>query len=390
MFKPVTITALALIAAFASTAAAPADQPPYKVGIVYSFTGNGGNAETLFDTAVATYVKEHGDTVNGRKIVLIKRDDTGVAPDVARRMAQELVVQEQVDMLGGLIFTPNAIAVGGVSTQTKTPLIIVNAATSGILAKNPYSFRFGITTAQITTPLATYAAKTGGAKNVFVIVQDFGPGIDAANSFEKAFTDAGGTIAGEARVPMSTTEFSAYLQRARDSKADSFYVFLSANGAAPAFLHTYRAMGFDAKTHLFATGDLADDTRLKQTGDEALGIISASNYYVDLDNPANKKFVADYHEVGPTAGNPDFVAVSAYDMMNAIYTIVQKNAAGLDKTVDLLSHIKFASPRGPFEIDPQTRDAVQNVYILQTVKRNGVVQNVPLATSPMVKDPLEK
>jgi branched-chain amino acid transport system substrate-binding protein len=389
MLKTLLPPALALATILTATASAPADAPPFKVGIVYSFSGNGGNAETLFDTAVAAFQKEHGDTVNGRKIILIRRDDTGVAPDVARRLAQELVVQDRVDVLGGLIFTPNAIAVGGVSTQTKTPLLIVNAATSGILAKNPYAFRFGITTAQITTPLAAYAAKSG-AKSVFVIFQDYGPGIDAGTSFEKGFTDAGGTVAGEARVPMSSSDYSAYIQRAKDSKADSIYVFLSANGAAPAFLHAYRTAGVDPKTRLFATGDLADDTRLKQVGDDALGIVSASNYYVDLPNAANLKFVADYHAAGPSAGNPDFVAVSTYDMMNAIYTLVAKNTSGLDKTVAFVSHLKLESPRGPFEIDPQTRDAVQNVYILRTEKRDGVVQNIPLATVPMVKDPNEK
>ena len=368
-----------------------ADQPPIKVGIVFSYTGGSGDAPLLLDAGMGAYIKEHGTSAGGREIVFVKRDDTGIAPEVAKRQAQDLVVNEKVDLLAGLVFTPNAIAVADVSTQAKKPLLIVNAATSGILAKNPYSFRFGITTAQITSPLATYAAKTG-AKTAYVIFHDYGPGIDAGTSFEKGFQAAGGTIVGEARVPLPTTDFSAYLQRARDAHADILYVFLNGGGSAPLFLRNFRQSGMPATTKLFATGDLADDSKFTLTGDDALGIISASNYYANLDNPANKKFVADYKKVAAaTVASPDFVAVSAYDTVAAIYRVIEAEHGNfdLDRTVELLSHLKMDSPRGPFEIDPQTRDAVQNVYILRTEKHNGVVANVRIATIPMVKDPNE-
>ena len=375
--------------ATAASAATSADQPPFKVGIVFSYTGSAGDAPTLIDAGMAAFVKEHGDSAGGRKIVLVKRDDTGIAPEVARRQAQDLIINEKADVLAGLLFTPNAVAVANVSTQAKVPLLIVNAATSGILAKNPYSFRLGITTAQITSPLAAYAAKTG-AKTAYVLYQDFGPGIEAGNSFKKGFTEVGGTVVGDAPVPLSTQDFSPYLERAKEAHTDILYVFLS-GGGVPAFLHEFRQSTMAKTTRLFTTGDLADDTKFHLTGDDAIGLISASNYYLGLNSSLNRRFVADFRASAPSQLNPDFVAVSAYDTLAAIYRAVeaQHGNVDLDKTVDFLGHLKMDSPRGPIEIDPQTRDVVQNVYILRTEKHNGIVANFPIATSPMVRDPNE-
>ena len=375
----------------AGTAMTDADQAPFKVGIVFSYTGGSGEGPTLFDTGIATYIKEHGDMAGGRKVVFIKRDDTGIAPEIARRQAQDLLINEKVDLLAGLLYTPNAVAVADMSTQAKTALLVVNAATSGILAKNPYAFRFGITTAQITSPLGAYAVKSG-AKTAYVMYHGYGPGIDAGNSFKKGFTAAGGSIVGEVQIPIEAHDFSAYLQRVKETHPDVLFVFLNGIGTAPAFLRSYRQSGLADTVKLYATGDLADDAKLKATGDDAVGIISASNYYVTLDSPANAKFVADYRSLSPASlKDPDFVSVSAYDTVAAIYRLVdaQKGNVDLDKTVDILSHMKLKSPRGDFAIDPQTRDAVQNIYVLRTEKHNGIVSNVRIATIPMVKDPNE-
>ena len=389
--RVLTLVATASIFSVAGAATTYADQAPVKVGIVFSYTGGSGEGPTLIDTGIATYIKQHGDTAGGRKIVFIKRDDTGIAPEVARRQAQDLIINEKVDLLAGLLYTPNAVAVADVSTQAKKPLLIVNAATSGILAKNPYAFRFGITTAQITSPLGAYAVKSG-AKTAYVMYHGYGPGIDAGTSFKKGFSAAGGTVVGEAQIPIEAHDFSAYLQRAKETHPDILFVFLNGIGTAPAFLRAYHQSGLAESVKLYATGDLADDAKLKATGDDAVGIISASNYYVTLDSAANTKFVADYRSLSPASlKDPDFVSVSAYDTAAAIYRVVeaQRGNVDVDKTVDLLSHVKMQSPRGEFAIDPQTRDAVQNVYVLRTEKHNGVVSNVRIATIPMVKDPNE-
>jgi branched-chain amino acid transport system substrate-binding protein len=375
----------------ALTPARAADAPPpFKVGIVFSFSLAQSDAPTLFNSGIAAFVKEHGDTVAGRKIVLVRRDDGGIGPDTARRVAQELVVGENVDMLAGLLYTPNAIAAAGVSTAAKKPLLIVNAATSNILAKHPYAFRVGMTTAQTAVPLAQYAAKNG--KTAFAIFQDYGPGIEAGTQFEKYFSDGGGKVVGEARVPVAAADFSAYLQRARDAKPDILFVFLNGDAATAPFLRAYHEGGFEAAgVKLYATGNLADDAAFRLTGQNAVGIVSANNYYLHLDSPLNRQFAADFKAT--SAGvDPNFVAVAAYDMMSAIYQAV--GALGADTTADKLvayfSHLKFESPRGPVEVDPLTHGAVQNIYILRAERRGNGVQNVPIATVPMFHDPEEK
>ena len=214
-------------------------QPPIRIGVVYSFSGAGGTAGKEFNDVLALFQKQHGDTINGRKVEVIERDDGGIAPDNAKRLAQELIVQQHVDLLAGLIFTPNAVAVGTVSTQAKMPVFIVNATTSGIMAKNPYMSRYSMTATQVTVPLAQYAYKSG-MRNMYVIFMDYGPGIDSGQTFENTFTAAGGKVLGEIRVPVAAEDFSAYLQRMKDAHPDGVYIFLNASGSGTAFLKLLR------------------------------------------------------------------------------------------------------------------------------------------------------
>jgi branched-chain amino acid transport system substrate-binding protein len=247
-------------------------QTPVRIGIVYSFSGAGGTAGKDFNDTLAVFQKQHGDTINGRKIEIITRDDGGIAPDNAKRLAQELIVQQHVDMLGGLIFTPNAVAVGTVSTAAKMPVFIVNATTSGIMAKNPYMSRYSMTATQMTVPLAKYAYKTG-QRNMYVVFMDYGPGIDSGKTFEDTFTAEGGKIAGEIRVPVTANDFSAYLQRVKDAKPDGMYVFLNASGSGTTFLKQgrYQSVLFGRSRHRASpAGDRRCGRRRVQL-DELLG-----------------------------------------------------------------------------------------------------------------------
>jgi branched-chain amino acid transport system substrate-binding protein len=380
--------ALAL-AAFGMAGDVRADLPPLKIGIVYSYSGGGAVAGKNFDGAIDTWIAQHGDTVAGRKVVLVKRDDTGIAPDVARRQAQELVVQEHVDILMGSVFTPNAIAVAGVSTQAKVPYFIVNAATSGILAKQPYSARFGFTEAQATVPLAQWALKSG-IKTAYVVFQDYGPGIDAGQTFEKTFLAGGGKILGESRVPVSNQEYAAYIQRAKDTKPQALYVFLNNGGGSVAFLRGCQAAGYGrAGIKILASGAIVDEDYLPVIGEAADGIITSLNYSTDHDSALNRQFVRDFAKVTNNSIAPDFGSVAAYDVMAAIYKVVQAQNGVLDpdKTMELVRNLKFESPRGPIAIDPQTRDLIQNIYIRRTIKRRGSYVNAEFETIPMVRDP---
>jgi len=384
--------ALLALGSVVTAGTAFAQQTPVKIGIVFSYSG-GDNVEQgkEFDAGIAAYQKEHGDTAGGRKILLIKRDDTGIAPEIARRLTQEEIVQDKVDLLVGTSYTPNAIAMAAVSTQAKVPFFIVNAGTSGIMAKAPYTARFGFTQAQITDAFGRWAATKQG-NTAFALFQDFGPGIDAGTTFEKAFIAAGGTVLGEARIPVDTKDFAAYVQRAKDAKPKVLYVFLTATGGGVEFLRTIKASGIEAAgTKVLVNGALVNEAILPAEGDAALGIISTSDYTSTHDSALNRRFVKDFKAAYGSDQNPSFIAVAAYDAIAAAYKVIdaQGGAIDPDKTMDIVKSMKFESPRGPIAIDPATRDIILNAYFMRAERRNGVLGNYEFQTTPMVKDPLE-
>jgi branched-chain amino acid transport system substrate-binding protein len=383
---------LAFACACALPAASFAQQPPLKVGIVFSFSG-GDNVEQgkEFDAAIAAYVKEHGDTVAGRKIELVRRDDGGIAPETARRLTQELIVQDKVDLLVGTSYTPNALAMEQISTQAKIPFFIVNASTSGIMAKAPYTTRLGFTQAQITDAFGKWAAKTQG-QTAYLLYQDYGPGIDAGQTFSKAFTAAGGTVLGEARIPVDNRDFTAYVQRARDAKPKVLYAFINATGGGIEFLKAIKDSGIEkAGTKVLVNGALVNEAILPAEGDSALGVYSTSDYTSTHDSALNRQFVKDFKAAYGGDQNPSFIAVAAYDAMNAVYKVVEAQHGTIDpdKTMAIVGTLKFESPRGPIAIDPATRDIILNAYFMRTERRNGVLGNYEFETTPMVKDPNE-
>lgn len=386
------VLAAVALASVAATGTASAQQGPIKIGIVFTFSG-GDDVEQgkEFDAAIAAFQKEHGDSAGGRKIQLIKRDDGGIHPEVARRLTQELIVQDKVDLIVGTTYTPNAIAMSQVSTQAKVPFFIVNASTSGILAKAPYTARFGFTQAQITDAFGKWAAKTQG-NTMYAIFQDYGPGIDAGTTFQKAFKENGGTLLGEARVPVENRDFTAYIQRAKDTKPKVLYAFINATGGGIEFLRAVKSSGIEKLgTKILVNGALVNEAILPAEGDNAVGIISTSDYTSMHNSALNRQFVKDFKAAYGGDQNPSFIAVAAYDAMAAAYKVIdaQKGAIDPDKTMDLVKTLKFESPRGPIAIDPATRDIVLNAYFMRAERRKGVLGNYEFETTPMVKDPNE-
>jgi branched-chain amino acid transport system substrate-binding protein len=367
-----------------------ADQPPIKIGVVLSYSG-GDNVilGKMADAGFAAYMKEHGDTIAGRKVVLIKRDDTGIAPETAKRLAQELIVQDHVDLLIGATYTPNAIAMGAVSTQAKVPYFIVNAATAGIMTKNPYTSRWGFTTGQIAQPFAKWAFATG-SRTAYVVFQDYGPGIDAGTTFEKNFTASGGRVLGESRIPVGSQDFTAYIQKVKDAKPDVMFLFINASGGGISFIKAMRTAGL-GPTKFLATGDLVDEALLPTEGDEALGITTTYVYSAMHDSPMNKQFIKDFQAAFGSNQLPDFIAVQAYDALHAAYLTLeaQKGQIDPDKTMEIVKTLKFESPRGPVQIDPATRDLIQTVYFRHVDRKNGVLGNYEFTQYLMASDPIE-
>ncbi|HEX3348766.1 MAG TPA: ABC transporter substrate-binding protein [Acetobacteraceae bacterium] len=360
---------------------------PFRIGFLASYTGISGVNGPGFDAAIALVMRERGDTIAGRKVEVLKRDTTGPAPDVTRRLAQELIVRDKVDILAGTDFTPNAIAAGGISTQAKVPLFVVNAATTGILGKNPYMVRFGFTTAQIAAPLAEWAVQNG-VKSVFTLASDYGPGIEASKVFNKTFTDKGGTLAGNIGLPLSSPDFSAYVQRVADAKPDAVFAFAPSGEQPITLMRTMHDAGLLAKLKLLATGDLVEESVLDKIGEAALGAITSYDYSDAHDSPTNKKFVAGFKELAPKGVRPNFMAVACYDVFNKIYDVAGAQGGKIDpdKTIELLKGAKWESPRGPVLLEDD-RDLSQNVYIRRVERVNGTLQNIEFKTYPMVPAP---
>lgn len=366
-----------------------ADPPPLKVGFIGTFSGPYADANASLDASIAAFIKVHGAAVAGRKLEIVKRDDGGLAPDTARRLAQELIINEKVDFLLGPTLSPNAIAVGKISTEAKMPTLLANAGGYGVLEPNPYFTRFSFTTGQVTYPLADWATKQN-LKSAYIIITQFGPAIDASDTFRAAFTAKGGTIVGESRVPVGSSDFSAYIQRIREAKPQAVFMFLTVSGVS--FLKAWQTSGGpQSGIKLLATGDLTLERELPAEGDSALGVYTSLNYSVTRKSPANDQLIREMKAANP-ATQPDFYSVALYDTLAAIYnvTAAQKGVLDPEKSMALLKGLKLESARGPIEIDPQTRDCIQNIYIRRVDKVAGGYQNTVIAEYPHVRDPVEK
>ena len=362
-------------------------QGTVKIGVIMPFSGQFADLATQMDNGIKLYMKQKGDTVAGKKIEIIRKDTGGVAPDVATRLAQELITRDNVDILAGNLLSPNAIAISKVSAEAKKFMVIMNAATTVIITMSPYSVRASMTLPSVGSTAGAWAYKSG-IRKAYTMVSDFAPGKDAEASFHEAFKAAGGEIVGSVRMPVANPDFSAFVQRAKDLNPELIFIFVPA-GAQPAALGKALAeRGVDAgKIKIIGTGEVTDESSLKNMGDAGLNIISVWHYDYNDDSKANKEFVAAYN--AEFKRNPDFGAVGAYDGMHVIYEALKKTGGKTDgdSLVAAAKGLSFESPRGPIQIDPETRDIVQNISIRQVRKVGDGLRNVVLDKVEKVKDP---
>jgi branched-chain amino acid transport system substrate-binding protein len=379
--------ALPFIAVAAQTPAQAEDT--VKVGLIMTYTGQFTDAATQMDNGIKLYMKQHGDTVAGKKIEIIRKDDGGL-PDNAKRIAQDLIVNDNVDVLAGFVITPEALTVADISAQGKKLMVVMNAATSIITTKSPYIVRTSVTLPQDCEPLGTWAAKNG-VKKIFTMVSDYGPGHDAENAFIGAFKAGGGEVIGSVQMPMASPDFSAFLQRAKDSGADGIFVFIPGGSQPGALGNALVERGIDpSKIKLLGHGELADESAVRAMGDTAVGIITSMYYDYNDDTKLNRDFVAAYN--AEYKRNPDLFAVGGYDGMNLIYEALKKTGgkADGDSLVAAAKGMAWDSPRGPMSIDPATRDVIETVYIRRAEKVNGQIRNVVIAKFDNVKDPVKE
>ncbi|QEA13071.1 ABC transporter substrate-binding protein [Comamonas flocculans] len=386
--RPVKTAIQATLVAAALASAGLAQAKDLTIGLVLSVSGPFAAYGKQIKHGIDVYMAEHGDTVAGRKVKLIVKDDTGMAPQVAKRAAQELLVNDKVDILAGFDLTPNAFSVAPLATQAKVPMIVMNAATSSITEKSPYIVRVSMTLPQGSWAMAKWAAENN-IKSAYTLVADYGPGHDAETQFKKTFTELGGKIVGQVRTPVNTADYAAYLERVKDAKPDAMFTFVPPGSSMVALMKGFRELGLDkAGIQAIGPGDLTDENELAAMGNSALGLITAFHYSQAHDSAENKAYVAAYKKAFPK-DRPNFMSVGGYDGMHLIYQVLEKtkgDATG-DAFVAAAKGMQWTSPRGPVQIDPETRDVVQNEYIRKLEEVNGELQNVEFATLQAVKDP---
>jgi branched-chain amino acid transport system substrate-binding protein len=378
-FKATLVCGLACLSVLAQ-----AQDNAFKVGLILPMSGPFASTGKQLESAARLYVAQHGDTVAGRKVVLIVKDDGG-APEVTKRIAQELVVNDKVQVLAGFGLTPLAMATAPVATQSKTPMVVMAAATSIVTEASPFIVRTSFTVPQVVVTLADWASKNN-IKRVVSLVTDYAPGIDSEKYFNQRLVANGGQVVEAIRVPLRNPDFAPFLQRVKDAKPDALFTFVPA-GVGVALMKQFADRGLDkAGIRLIAEGSVTDDDIINGMGDVALGVVSTHHYSASHKSATNKKFVEAFGKANNGA-RPNFMAVGAYDGMRVIYEAAKATKGqGGEPLLNAMKGQIFESPRGPIYIDAQTRDVVQNIYIRKVEKVDGQLWNQEFETVTDVKD----
>ena len=378
------LTATAAAGLFARRAGA---ETPLKIGISMPLTGAGFNAVgRQLQAALKLYMEQHGDTVAGRQIQITIRDDGGVA-DNARRLIQEMIVNQKVDILG-IGITPTALAIAPLATESKKATLVLSSGASVTTTKSPYYVRAGFILSPQSWILAEWAAKNG-SKRVVTLVNDWAPGVEAETAFTTRFKQVGGEIAESIRIPLANPDFAPFLQRIGDIKPDTAFIYFPGT-QAPIFAKQFAERGLGRSgIKIIGPGDLTDDDDLNNMGDQMLGMITAGPYSAAHDSPLNKTYVAAMLKAN--GFRPDFVSLGAYDGLHLLYEALQKTGGNSDgdALIAAMKGMAFESPRGPISIDQDTRDIVSDIYIRKVVKRDGQLWSEEFETYPNVKDPMK-
>ena len=379
------ISTLVVTAAFRSDA-----EETIKIGIIAAYSGQFADTAQQIDNGIRLYMKEHGDTVAGRKIEIIRRDSGGPNPDVSKRLAQELVVRDKVDILAGFTTSPEALAAADVSAASQKLMVSMNGTASVLTTKSPYVVRTSFTLPQVAQALGLWAATKGGIKKAYTMVTDFGPGIDGEQYFQRGFKQAGGEIIGSVRTPLANPDFSPFVQRIKDANPKSIFVFVPGGSQPAALGKAFADRGVDPnKVKIMSSGEAVDETAIKSLGELAIGRLSAQHYDFNHQSPKNQAFVKAYN--AEFKRNPDFFSVGGYDGMHLIYEALKKTGGKADgeSLAKAAKGMQWESPRGPMLIDPDTGDVVQTVYIRRVEKVGDKIVNVDIDKVENVKDPVK-
>jgi len=366
-------------------------QDTVKIGLILPFSGQFADPGIQLDSGIKTYMAMHGSEVAGKTIEIIRKDVGGIAPDVAKRLAQELIVRDEVDILAGFVLTPNALAAADVSQQAQTFMVVMNAATSIITTKSDYLARTSVTTPQINEAFGKWAVEEGGVSEVYTLATDYGPGHDAQEAFHRGFEAAGGTVVGSDRTPVVNPDFSAYVQRVRDANPEAVYIWVPGGAQPPAIGKALAERGLTPEnTKILGQGELTTDEAMESMGDLSLGIVTAYHYDAHRDSPENDAFVEAYR--AEYDRNPDIYSIGGYDGMHLIFEALKATNGDTsgEALIEAAKGMEWMSPRGPVSIDPETRDIIQTVYIREVQKVGDEYVNVEIDKIENVKDPVKE
>lgn len=369
---------VALAAGVLAAATGAQAQNVVKVGFIGEMSGPFAEFGKQMETGIQIFLKEHGDTVAGKRVVVIVKDVGGPNPELAKRHAQELVVREKVDVLAGFAFSPNAFAVAPIATEAKKPLVIMNAASGALPAASPYIVRTSFSLPAIVPPISAWMLRQG-YKTAYSLVADYSPGHEVETAFLDSYKQAGGTVAGSVRTPLTTMDFSAYMQKIKDIKPAAVFAFVNGADVAQSFMREYRARKLEeAGTAMVGTGDITDEPTIDSMGDAPLGAVTGYPYSMDHDSPKNKQFVAAFKAARGQQARPNIMAVAGYDGMALIYEALRKTQGKTDgdAIIAAMKGVKLESPRGPIEIDAATRDVKQRVYMRKVERVDGRMANI--------------
>jgi len=383
--RQILLSAAALSAGVLPGVASAAE--PLKVGLIVPMSGPFASTGRQIEAAVKLYMQQNGSVAGGRPVEIILKDDGGVSPDVTKRLAQELVSRDKVQVLAGFGLTPLAFAAAPVATQAKVPMIVMAAATSVIPQRSPYIVRTGFTLAQVTAPMAQWAGKNK-IKSVVTFVSDYGPGLDAEKVFVKDFTEAGGKVVDSLRAPLRNPDYAPFLAKVKDLKPDALFVFVpSGEGAAVLKQFTDRGLAA-AGIRLICTGDVLDDDLMASIGPAAAGVVSSHHYSAAHPSAENKTYVDAFTKANKGM-RPNFHSVGAYDGMHLLYQAMKQTGGDSngDKLLAAMKGMAWTSVRGPVSIDAATRDIVQTVYIRKAEAVGGAWFNVEFDQVEKVRDP---
>lgn len=378
-----------LAAGLMMTAASGASAETIKIGHISNFSGPFAVWGKQFSQAIKAYQKVHGDSVNGNKVEVIYRDVGAVNPAKARQLAEELILRDKIKVLTGFSLTPNALGVAEVITEAKMPTVIMNAATSVITCKSPYFVRVSMTVQQFIKPMPEYMVKKMGIKSAYVLVSDYAPGHDAESIFISEFKKNGGKVLGNDRIPLSTTDYAPFMERAAATNPQGVYIFMPAGAPSIAIIREFAKRGLKQKgLKMVGSGEI-QEIFLAAIGDEVEGTYSSNHYTASNTNPQNVLLRKTLVEMFGKNAIPDIGSVAAWDGMDLIYGAIKKLGPKFtaEQFVAFSKTFKFNSPRGDVKLDPETRDMINNVDVRVVVKKDGKLVNKVLETVKDVKDP---